>query len=128
MKTSNQVLECLSAMVDGELDKDELAVTLQACQHDEVTLVSWNNYLLIGDTLRSPVPVMRSIDTAFMARFKERLALEPLLEALPVGKLVLPVGHGPETVNTDVILARDTAIPASNDSSFRWNNYINRYI
>ena len=120
MRTSNQVLEHLSAMVDGELAKEEFAGTLQACQQDDAALVSWNNYLLIGDALRSPAPVMRSVDTAFMARFKERLALEPSLDAGPAGNLVLPVGHGPEIVNTDVILARDTTKPASNDSSFRW--------
>ena len=94
MKTSNQVLEHLSAMVDGELDKDEFATAVQACQQDEATLVSWNNYLLIGDALRSPAPVMQSIDTAFMARFKERLALEPSLDAGPVGNWCCQSGVG----------------------------------
>ncbi len=105
MRTSTQVLEQLSAMADGELVKDEFAIALQACLQDDAALACWNNYHLIGDALRSPAPVMRGMDADFLARFNQRLALEPSLEASPVTR--------------DVQLG-DMAKPASNDSNFRW--------
>lgn len=104
MKTSTPVLEHLSAMADGELGKDEFAVALQACHQDDVALTSWNNYHLIGDALRSPAPVMRGMDAAFLARLNQRLALEPSFTASPV----------------QVAQVRDTPTLASNDGNFRW--------
>ena len=104
MKTSTQVLEQLSAMADGELGKDEFVIVLQACRQDDVALASWNNYHLIGDALRSPVPVMRGVDAAFLAKFKLRLALESSFDSSPL----------------KLARVRDTAVPASNDANFRW--------
>ena len=104
MKSSTAVLECLSALADGELGKDECVAVLQACQQDDVALAGWNNYHLIGEALRSPVPAMRGVDVAFLARLNQRVALEPIFGASP--------GSGGGT--------RDTAKPASNDANFRW--------
>ena len=104
MKTSTQVLEQLSAMADGELVKDEFAIALQACLQDDAALACWNNYHLIGDALRSPVPVMRGMDAAFLARFNQRLALESSFD----------------TSALEVARVRDTAVPASNEANFRW--------
>lgn len=104
MKTSTQVLEQLSAMADGELVKDDFAIALQACRQDDATLARWNNYHLIGDALRSPAPVMRGMDAAFLARFNQRLTLESSFDASLL----------------EVARVRDTAVPASNDANFRW--------
>lgn len=121
MKTSTQILEHLSAMADGELGNDEFAIALKACHEDDVALASWNNYHLIGDALRSPVPVMRGVDAVFLARFNRRLALEPLFDASTVAvEPVLATVPGIETPRVEGPQARNMVRPASNDASFRW--------
>ncbi len=121
MKTSTQVLEHLSAMADGELGKDEFAIALQACQRDDVALASWNNYHLIGDALRSPAPVMRSMDTAFLARLNQRLALEPSFDvSLVARERLLALVPGTEIASVAGAEVHNTVKPASNDANFRW--------
>jgi sigma-E factor negative regulatory protein RseA len=74
--------EHLSALVDGELEGEQVA---QACTHwrdDDEARSTWHAYQLIGDVLRSEDLASRPLhDSAFLARLRERLAVEPVVLA-----------------------------------------------
>ncbi len=117
MKPSMQTSELMSALADGQLGRDDFAAALQACQHDESAFASWNTYHLIGEVLRSPAPVVRSADLAFVGQLNQRLAQEPLLRAAPqsVGfDSAAPIN------GTAASALMNHRGPASNDGNFRW--------
>lgn len=107
MKPSMQTSELMSALADGQLGRDDFAAALQACQHDESAFASWNTYHLIGEVLRSPAPVVRSADLAFVGQLNQRLAQEPLPRAAPIN-------------GTAAGALMHHRGPASNDGNFRW--------
>jgi len=117
MKPSMQTSELMSALVDGQLGGENFAAALQACQHDESAIASWNTYHVIGDVLRSPGFGVRGADSAFVSRLNQRLAQET------------PLGAVPRSVDPDLaapakgIVASEPTHrrgPASNDANFRW--------
>ncbi len=121
MKPSMQTSELMSALADGQLGREDFAAALQACQHDESAIASWNAYHLIGDALRLPVqppaPVVRAADLAFVSRLNKRLAQEPQaraeLRSADADSAIPTKG----TAAGELIHHRG---PASNDGSFRW--------
>jgi sigma-E factor negative regulatory protein RseA len=74
--------ERLSALVDGELDGDEVG---RACAHwrdDGAARSTWHAYHLIGDVLRSDdLAADASRDSAFLVALRGRLASEPVVLA-----------------------------------------------
>lgn len=117
MKPSMQTSELMSALADGQLGGENFAAALQACQHDESAIASWNTYHLIGDVLRSPGFGVRGADSAFVSRLNQRLAQEMLLGAVP--RSVDPDLAAPAK---GIVASEPTHRrgPASNDSNFRW--------
>ncbi|MBQ0929665.1 sigma-E factor negative regulatory protein [Ideonella sp. 4Y16] len=74
----------LSALCDGEARGPELDAALQAWRDDAPQARQrWHAYTLIGDVLRSDDLCPRSAghDAAFLARFQQRLAQEPVVLA-----------------------------------------------
>lgn len=79
--------EDLSALVDGELDTQELTGLLAQWRGDESTRERWHSYQLIGDVLRSDdLASAPSHDGDFLARLRVRLDAEPvvLVPSMPV--------------------------------------------
>ena len=117
MKPFTQTSELISALADGQLDSEDFAAALQACQHDEFAIARWHAYHMIGEVLRSPELGVRGADLAFVGRLNQRLAQEPQL------------GTQPRSVDLDSAApAKGIAPgelshhrgPASNDANFRW--------
>lgn len=107
--------ELLSALADGELSHDELALALAACNQDSNALKSWNSYQLIGNVLRAPAgthsEAAQTASPMFLDKLKLRLAQEPALEpALLAQASALQIPSSSTSVPTS----------AANDSVFRW--------
>jgi sigma-E factor negative regulatory protein RseA len=72
----------LSALVDGELDAQELGRGCAAWAGDEDLRRTWHAYQLIGDVLRSDdLASPPSRDAALLAALRVRLAAEPVVMA-----------------------------------------------
>jgi sigma-E factor negative regulatory protein RseA len=121
MKLSPQTSELMSALADGQLSCEDVAIALQACERDESALVGWNTYHLIGEVLRLPgglpAPSVRGADMAFVSRLSQRIAQEPLAtteqQSFDLDSAVLLKGNAA----ADLIHHRGAA---SNDGNFRW--------
>jgi sigma-E factor negative regulatory protein RseA len=107
---SPQNCELLSALADGELQHQEWAALLQACDHDPAAFGHWNAYHVIGEALRCPGVAVELTDASFLTRLNRQLAkqssVRPELQTVTPTPVSVPVG--------------DRRKPASNDSHFRW--------
>lgn len=70
-------MEKLSALIDGELDDQEMERQLALLKQNNDAQDSWEMFNLIGDTLRGD----SRISPDFSRRIAERLALEPTMLA-----------------------------------------------
>jgi sigma-E factor negative regulatory protein RseA len=103
----------MSALADGELQGDEFAQTLAACERDPALLASWNDYHLIGDVLRSPDLLATRNASPFLTRLQSRLAQEAIA---PVAQTdALPPALPPTLTSFSAVTQA-----AANDSVFRW--------
>jgi sigma-E factor negative regulatory protein RseA len=103
----------MSALADGELQGDEFAQTLAACERDPALLASWDDYHLIGDVLRSPDLLATRNASPFLTRLQSRLALEAIA---PVAQTdALPPALPPTLTSLSAVTQT-----AANDSVFRW--------
>ena len=79
---SNEAFETqLSALVDGELERDELACLLRRLSHDQKAVDQLASYFMISDALRRQLPEV--MDTRLVERVREALEHEPPLQAEP---------------------------------------------
>jgi sigma-E factor negative regulatory protein RseA len=117
MKSPTTYFEQLSAMADGELDRQELSLALLSCGQDEAMLTSWSTYHLIGDALRSPAQVVPASDLAFLGRLKQRLAQAESAPLAPPEQLPKLVPKAKETSFPEVAYQAESA---ANDGVFRW--------
>ena len=113
---SLQTCELLSALADGELRREEITVTLEGCRQDEVALLRWNTYNVIGEVLRAPASSVRGADLAFLDRLNQRLAQEPVIST--VQQLVLNPIACAEAKLADDLNVQPRA--SANDDNFRW--------
>ncbi len=82
-------LEQLSALADGELDEATVLAACSAWRADATVRASWQAYQLIGDVLRSEdLATDPARDAEFLACFRARLAMEPVVLAPPVASEV----------------------------------------
>ena len=102
--------EMVSALADGELSGPELEQALATLLTDPEAAQAWETYHLVGDTLRAADLAPIRPASAFVARLSARLAAEPVPQALALSSAP---SHEP-------IVSRPAAVPAANDSSFRW--------
>lgn len=70
--------ECLSAMVDGELEPVELVQALGAAVGDAQCISQWHAYHVVGDVLRSAELATAGQDLEFLRKLEQRLAQEPV--------------------------------------------------
>jgi sigma-E factor negative regulatory protein RseA len=106
--------ELLSALVDGELQGQELEQALAAAESDE-GCANWGLYHLVGDVLRSPDLAHHS-QHDLLTGLRAQLAQEP--KPLQLQPAVLEqVAPGWSAQSAPVVALRD---PAANASVFRW--------
>jgi len=67
----------ISALVDGELERDDVGELLDMIKKQQGLQQDWQMFHLIGDTLRQTPP----LSPGFNLRFAERLAKEPTVLA-----------------------------------------------
>lgn len=82
MNPTTHARELISALADGQLADEDLAVVLAACEADDEALAGWDSYHLIGDVLRSPDLAPQASDAAFVQGLRSRLAEEPAIAAV----------------------------------------------
>ncbi len=102
------VVDSMSALADGELNGEEFAQALTACERDPAMLASWSNYHLIGDVLRSPDLLVARNASPFITRLQSRLAQETIQPVAQTNVLPPPITL-PSVMQV-----------ATNDSIFRW--------
>lgn len=79
---TDQIREQMSALLDGELRKDEIGLLLRRMERDAGLRSAYGNYVLAGELLRSPGGVTAS--PGFAARVSAAIAQEaPATEAVP---------------------------------------------
>ncbi|KNZ31806.1 MAG: hypothetical protein AD742_15050 [Methylibium sp. NZG] len=72
----------MSALVDGELDSEQVAGACARWRSDSTSRATWHAYQLIGDVLRSEdLSAEPAHDAAFLNALRARLATEPVVLA-----------------------------------------------
>lgn len=100
MNPTTNARELISALADGQLADEDLAVVLAACDADDEALAGWDSYHLIGDVLRSPDLAPQVSDAAFLQGLRSRLAEEPAIPAVAaVSAQPLPIRIAHEAAN-----------------------------
>lgn len=108
MNQTMTVREQVSALADGHLQGDEFAQAIDKACGDEEYRAAWQAYHVVGDVLRSSSNVACSDSSAFLARFQQRLAAEPVT--------IRPVAAVPEAQ----VVPLQRRADAANEPVFRW--------
>lgn len=108
MNQTMTVREQVSALADGHLQGDEFAQAIDKVCGDEEYRAAWQAYHVVGDVLRSSANVACSDSSAFLARFQQRLAAEPVS--------IRPVAAVPEAQ----VVPLQRRADAANEPVFRW--------
>lgn len=111
LKKMQRECEQLSALMDGQLQGEDWLEALECAERPEGR-ATWLAYHVVGDALRSTELVDHGASSsAFLARFQQRLAQEPV----PAARLQ----EAPAAVQQ--VLAPQGVLPqAANASVFRW--------
>jgi sigma-E factor negative regulatory protein RseA len=73
--------QAMSALADGEAQGPELARACAAWRDQPDARLAWRDYQMIGDVMRSEDLAQASSGDAFLSKFRERLAQEPVVLA-----------------------------------------------
>jgi sigma-E factor negative regulatory protein RseA len=103
------VREQVSALADGHLQGEAFAQAIEAVCADGEARAAWQALHVAGDVLRSGSHAQCTDTSAFLSRFQQRLAAEPVVLA-PV---VIPVA-------APVALPAQRRAEAANEPVFRW--------
>ncbi|SCX38596.1 sigma-E factor negative regulatory protein [Variovorax sp. EL159] len=109
MNQTMTVREQVSALADGHLQGEAFAQAIDAVCNEGDSRAAWQAYHMVGDVLRSGSHAPCSDTSAFLARFQQRLAAEPVA----VAPVLTPVA-----VATAVPAQR--RVEAANEPVFRW--------
>lgn len=109
MNQTMTVREQVSALADGHLQGEAFAHAIEAVCAGGEARAAWQAYHVVGDVLRSGSHAPCSDTSAFLARFQQRLAAEPVVLA--------PVAA---PVATPVALPVRRIAEAANEPVFRW--------
>lgn len=101
--------EQVSALADGHLQGEDFARAIDAVCAEDDARGAWRSYHLVGDILRSGTHAPCSDTDAFLTRFQQRLAAEPVV-ATPV--------LAPVTATKAMTVQRRA--DAANEPMFRW--------
>jgi len=109
MNQTMTVREQVSALADGHLQGEAFAQAIEAVCADGEARAAWQAIHVAGDVLRSGSHAQCTDTSAFLSRFQQRLAAEPVVLA-PV---VIPVA-------APVALPAQRRAEAANEPVFRW--------
>lgn len=109
MNQTMTVREQVSALADGHLQGEAFAQAIEAVCTEGDSRAAWHTYHVVGDVLRSGSHSACSDSSAFLARFQQRLAAEPVV-AMPA---LVPVA-APAAVQVH------RRADAANEPVFRW--------
>ena len=79
--TENNIEERLSALVDGEVSREEVDSILDGIKHDKASQMCWRHYHLISDALKNNLP--DELPEDFVTRVSLAVEDEPLLSTPP---------------------------------------------
>lgn len=82
--------EALSALADGQAQSADVARACSAWRDDAQARASWQAYHMIGDVMRSEDLAQGAGSAAFLSKFRDRLAQEPVVLA-PSASTTAPV-------------------------------------
>lgn len=117
-QTQQSVGEQISALADGSLQGEDFSRVSGAIASDEALQSTWRTYHVIGDVLRSGEHAPCSDSSAFMTRFRQRMAAEaPLALSQPLAPTVPAAVVPQRTVARPVTMV---AVEAANEPVFRW--------
>jgi sigma-E factor negative regulatory protein RseA len=102
MNQTITVREQVSALADGHLQGEDFARAIGAVCAEDDARSAWRSYHLVGDVLRSGAHAPCSDSDAFLSRFQQRLAAEPMVAAPVVASKVLAVRHKADAANEPV--------------------------
>jgi len=109
MNQTMTVREQVSALADGHLQGESFAQAIEAICADSESRATWQAYHVVGDVLRSGSHSPCSDSSAFLARFQQRLAAEPVVLAPAAAPVAAPVA-----------LPLQRRAEAANEPVFRW--------
>ena len=109
MNQTMTVREQVSALADGHLQGEAFAAAVDAVCTGGEAREAWHAYHLAGDVLRSGSHAPCSDSSAFLARFQQRLAGEPVAAPVRVAPIVVPAA-----------LPMQRRAEAANEPVFRW--------
>ncbi len=98
-----QVVENISALMDGELGDDEAAREIARVKQDAARGAAWNTFHVIGEAMRGE-QAGASLSPGFSQRLSERLALEPTVLA--------PRMRSPKTTLQTYVLSAAASVAA----------------
>jgi sigma-E factor negative regulatory protein RseA len=110
MNQTMTVREQVSALADGHLQGEAFAQAIEAVCAEGESRAAWQAYHVVGDVLRSGSHSPCSDTSAFLARFQQRLAAEPVVVAPVPAPVAAPV----------VALPAQRRAEAANEPVFRW--------
>lgn len=105
MNQTMTVREQVSALADGHLQGEDFARAIEAVCADGEAHRAWRAYHMVGDVLRAGAHSPCSDSNAFLARFQQRLAAEPVAAApvvAPAPVAVHAVRHKADAANEPV--------------------------
>ncbi|MDN6884749.1 sigma-E factor negative regulatory protein [Variovorax sp. CAN2819] len=109
MNQTMTVREQVSALADGHLQGEAFAQAIEAISAEGDSRAAWQAYHVVGDVLRSGSHSPCSDTSAFLARFQQRLAAEPVLVAPEPAPAAVPLA-----------LPGQRRVEAANEPVFRW--------
>ncbi len=75
---SIQTSQRISALVDGQLSADEWAQTLADLEASPQARAQWDTYHLVGEVMRHEQAELRTHDTDFLCRLRQRMAQDAI--------------------------------------------------
>jgi sigma-E factor negative regulatory protein RseA len=104
--------EVVSALADGQLRGDDFVRAVHLLEASAEHRSTWHAYHAVGDVMRTGACQSMDKDSEFLQRLRLNLAQE----RLPIETQEIPLVGTPEKLTE----SHANAVPASNDSSFRW--------
>lgn len=102
---SQAAREALSALADGQAQASDVSRACAAWRDDAQSRAAWQTYHLIGDVMRSEDLAQGTGGAAFLNKFRERMAHEPVVLA-PTSHVAAPSSSVPVAMPTPVALKR----------------------
>lgn len=109
MNQTMTVREQVSALADGHLQGEAFAKAIEAIGAEGESRAAWQAYHVVGDVLRSGSHSPCSDTSAFLARFQQRMAAEPVMVAPMQEPAAVPVA-----------MPAQRRAEAANEPVFRW--------